>query len=83
MRRMADTSKSFQPYVPATQTMAEFTAKAIVLGVLFTLGWIPKSWTIGDGKYALLLGTNLYGLMLCFAGFLLPLWLRRRAVSAG
>src|SRR5687768_5720304 len=34
---MADTSKSFQPYVPATQSMAEFTAKAIVLGVLFGL----------------------------------------------
>ena len=34
---MADTSKGFQPYVPATQSMAEFTAKAIVLGVLFGL----------------------------------------------
>ena len=37
MRRMAETSKGFQPYVPATQSMAEFTAKAIVLGVLFGL----------------------------------------------
>jgi uncharacterized oligopeptide transporter (OPT) family protein len=34
---MADTSKGFQPYVPATQSMAEFTAKAIILGVLFGL----------------------------------------------
>src|SRR3954469_13339520 len=34
---MADTSKGFQPYVPATQNMAEFTAKAIILGVLFGL----------------------------------------------
>ena len=34
---MADTSKGFQPYVPASQNMAEFTAKAIVLGVLFGL----------------------------------------------
>lgn len=34
---MADTSKGFQPYVPASQSMAEFTAKAIVLGVLFGL----------------------------------------------
>ena len=34
---MADTAKGFQPYVPATQSMAEFTAKAIVLGVLFGL----------------------------------------------
>jgi putative OPT family oligopeptide transporter len=34
---MADTSKDFQPYVASSQSMAEFTAKAIVLGVLFGL----------------------------------------------
>lgn len=34
---MADTTKGFQPYVPATQSVAEFTAKAIILGVLFGL----------------------------------------------
>ena len=34
---MADPSKGFQPYVPASQSPAEFTAKAIVLGVLFGL----------------------------------------------
>jgi putative OPT family oligopeptide transporter len=34
---MADPSKGFQPYVGADQNMAEFTAKAIVLGVLFGL----------------------------------------------
>jgi putative OPT family oligopeptide transporter len=35
---MADSSpKGFQPYVPAEQSVAEFTAKAIVLGVLFGL----------------------------------------------
>lgn len=50
----------------------------IALGLLATLGWIPASWAIGDGKYALLLGVNLYGLILCFAGFLLPLALARR-----
>ena len=33
---MADTS-GFKPYVPAAQSVAEFTAKAIVLGVLFGL----------------------------------------------
>jgi putative OPT family oligopeptide transporter len=33
---MADTS-GFKPYVPAEQSMAEFTAKAIVLGVFFGL----------------------------------------------
>jgi putative OPT family oligopeptide transporter len=35
---MADTgSKSFQPFVPASQTVAEFSAKAILLGVIFGL----------------------------------------------
>ena len=34
---MADPSKGFQPYIPASQSPAEFTAKAILLGVLFGL----------------------------------------------
>ncbi|MEO1820612.1 sodium:solute symporter [Pseudomonas sp.] len=51
----------------------------IGLGVALTLGWIPQSWAIGDGRYALLLGTNLYGLLLCTAGYLLPGMLTRRA----
>lgn len=34
---MANSSTGFQPYVGASQSMAEFTAKAIVLGVLFGL----------------------------------------------
>ena len=44
----------------------------LLLGLALTLGWIPASWAIGDGKYALLLGTNLYGLLLCIVGYLLP-----------
>src|SRR6185437_2087555 len=40
---------------------------------------IPGSWAIGSGKYALLLGTNLYGLLLCTAGFLAPLAFDRAA----
>ena len=51
----------------------------IGLGIALTLGWIPQSWAIGDGRYALLLGTNLYGLILCTAGYLLPGMLTRRA----
>ena len=51
----------------------------IGLGVALTLGWIPQSWAIGDGRYALLLGTNLYGLILCTAGYLLPGIMTRRA----
>ncbi|MDP1537135.1 MAG: hypothetical protein Q8L95_08140 [Burkholderiales bacterium] len=50
----------------------------IVLGTLLAAGQIPQSWAIGDGKYALLLGVNLYGLMICVAGFLLPIALQHR-----
>jgi len=49
----------------------------IILGVLLAAGLIPQSWAIGDGKYALLLGTNLYGLLICIAGFLLPVFFQR------
>jgi Na+/proline symporter len=49
----------------------------LLLGVLLTIGWIPAGWAIGEGKYALLLGTNLYGLLICTAGFLLPEIVRR------
>ena len=44
----------------------------VSLGMLVAAGGIPQSWAIGDGKYALLLGANAYGLAICFAGFLLP-----------
>lgn len=45
----------------------------LLLGFLQVLDAIPLTWAIGEGKYALLLGTNLYGLLACTAGFLLPL----------
>jgi Na+/proline symporter len=51
----------------------------MVLGVLLAAGLIPDSWAIGSGKYAKLLGVNLYGLLLCTAGYLLPSLLTRRA----
>lgn len=44
----------------------------VILGVMLAFGAVPPSWAIGTGKYALLLGANLYGLMICFTGFLLP-----------
>ncbi|MEH6801056.1 MAG: sodium:solute symporter [Halopseudomonas sabulinigri] len=43
----------------------------LLLGVALILNWIPASWAIGDGRYALLLGVNLYGLILCTAAYLL------------
>ena len=49
----------------------------MMLGVLLAAGLIPDSWAIGSGKYAKLLGVNLYGLLLCTAGFFLQLILPR------
>lgn len=52
------------------------------LGLLVATGLIPQSWAIGSGKYALLLGTNAYGLALCTIGFLLPVVLPMRQLVA-
>jgi hypothetical protein len=55
----------------------------VALGLLFTAKLIPHAWAIGTGKYALLLGTNAYGLAICTAGFLLPLaWSRPAGIAA-
>ena len=54
----------------------------VALGFLFAAELVPHSWAIGSGKFALLLGTNLYGLLICTAGFLLPLaWQLRRRMA--
>jgi Na+/proline symporter len=62
-------------YSPAAFHLAFWTG--IVLGILQAGNLIPASWAIGDGKYAVLLGTNLYGLLLCTGGFFLPVLLGR------
>ncbi|WP_111497140.1 sodium:solute symporter family transporter [Marinobacter bohaiensis] len=49
----------------------------IALGVLLALGLIPDSWAIGEGKYAALLGVNAWGVLICTAGFFLPLVAQR------
>lgn len=54
----------------------------MTLGTLLAMNLIPPAWGIGGGKYALLLGTNLYGLILCTLGFFLPLALARIRVAA-
>ncbi|WP_166253189.1 sodium:solute symporter family transporter [Marinobacter salicampi] len=58
----------------------------IGLGLLLAVGLIPQSWAIGSGAYGTLLGVNAYGFLICSAGFLLPLVLRRltgRTAAAG
>jgi hypothetical protein len=56
----------------------------LVLGLMLAVDLVPKSWAIGTGKYALLLGTNAYGLAICTAGFLAAtLWQRRPGAAFG
>jgi Na+/proline symporter len=54
----------------------------VVLGLLLTADLVPHAWAIGTGKYASLLGTNAWGLLICTAGFLLPLAWQRTATPA-
>lgn len=49
----------------------------VALGILLAMNLVPQSWAIGTGKYALLLGINLYGLGICTAGFVLPILCQR------
>ena len=46
----------------------------IALGVIYAFDakFFPNFIAIGDGKYAMLLGLNLYGLILCAVGYVLP-----------
>ncbi|MDE2158056.1 MAG: hypothetical protein KGJ30_03955, partial [Burkholderiales bacterium] len=61
---------------PASFHLAFWTG--IGLGFMDAFGLVPQSWAIGSGKFGLLLGTNLYGLLLCTAAFFVPLLLARR-----
>jgi Na+/proline symporter len=65
----------FVRYSPASFHLSFWPG--VILGLLLTVKLIPHAWAIGSGKYALLLGTNVYGLTICTAGFLLPVLLRR------
>jgi Na+/proline symporter len=46
------------------------------LGFAYVFNAIPSWASIGSGKNALLLGVNLYGLIMCFILFLLPVLIR-------
>jgi len=55
----------------------------MALGLLLAVGAIPVGWAVGDGRYALLLGVDFYGLLICTAGFLLPELLARVRARVG
>lgn len=62
--------QGFVRFSPASFHLAFWPG--VVLGLLLTANVIPHSWAIGSGRYALLLGTNLFGIIICATGFLLP-----------
>lgn len=49
----------------------------VLVGIGVAANWLSPAWAIGDGRYGLLLGANVYGLLICTAGFMLPLAWRR------
>lgn len=51
----------------------------IAAGLIDLLGWLPPALAIGHGRYAALLGVNLWGLVLSSALYLVPVALARLA----
>ncbi len=45
----------------------------VIIGIMYAGGFIPPELAIGTGKYGVLLGANVYGLMICTVGYLIPL----------
>jgi len=45
----------------------------IVIGTFFALDLFPNNLAIGSGKYAVLLGANLWGSLICLGLYLLPI----------
>ncbi len=43
----------------------------VVIGILYATGNVPEGWQIGEGKYAALLGANIWGTVIVFAGFII------------
>lgn len=70
----------FLPSVPRVSFHFAFWP-GLGLGILYTLGWVPSALAIGNGRYAMLLGVNLYGLLLCTSLFLVP-WAYERVAHA-
>ncbi|MCA9753260.1 MAG: hypothetical protein KC591_13795, partial [Gemmatimonadetes bacterium] len=59
----------------------------VAVGVLVAIGAVPTSWSVGDGPYASLLGANLIGTGVVFAGYAVGAWVdglatRRRLAAA-
>lgn len=45
----------------------------LLMGLLISLKLVPESWLVTEGKYADLLGVNLWGTLICFILFFIPM----------
>ena len=52
----------------------------LIIGILLSINLLPKSWAIGEGNYAMLLGANFYGIIICCSGFFLALLMNRKSL---
>jgi len=50
----------------------------IFIGIIHTLGWFPDSLVFTEGKYANLLAANVWGTVICFAAYFIPIVLIKR-----
>ncbi len=58
------------------------TGTGVVLGILYVSGVFPQGWTFWDTEYGPLLTVNLIGTVLCFGGYLIPVWLSTSSSGA-
>lgn len=52
----------------------------ILAGIILTMGLVPQEIYLTTGKYADLLVVNIYGIITCFIGFLVP-WAIKKAMN--
>lgn len=55
----------------------------VLAGIILTMGIIPESMYFTSGKYADLLVANVYGMITCFGGFLIPWAVRKLIMNNG
>ncbi len=49
----------------------------LLLGILLTTNSVPASLLLTSGKYAALLWTNIWGSLICFLLYLIPIWIKK------
>ena len=52
----------------------------IVIGIAVAVGVFPQGLVFTEGRYSVLLAANVWGILLCFVLFLLPVFVRRNSL---